>query len=173
MKNATHRAAGAPEAVMPAGQLPAESPEYLVGFGFRCWLTGYETGDLGHWELAWRRFSTVLGAGNAKPALAGLSHWVRSVRVSAQRPIAVGPATAAGFCRDECMAISLIAACQSGACPAARACAFALLGTSFVDTTMDTAGSFAMTMTACGQRLSAGSVCQVTCALAVRPVIVN
>ncbi len=30
-------------------------PERLVGLGFRYWLNGFRTGDIGCWEKAWRR----------------------------------------------------------------------------------------------------------------------
>jgi hypothetical protein len=41
------------------------------------------------------------------------------------------------------MTVSLVAACQREACPAARACAFALLGNSDVNATIDAAADFA------------------------------
>ena len=61
-----------------------------------------------------------------------------------------------GFCRDECVAIAMIAACQHNACPAMRACAFALLGCSMIDEVVQGAESFAETMRGADQVLLAG-----------------
>ena len=58
-----------------------------------------------------------------------------------------------GFCRDECVAIAMIAACQHNACPAMRACAFSLLGCSMIDEVVQGAESFAATMRGADQVL--------------------
>ena len=52
------------------------------------------------------------------------------------------------------MAISMIAACQHEACPAMRACAFALLGCSMIDEVVTVAEDFAATMRKADQVLS-------------------
>jgi hypothetical protein len=49
----------------------------------------------------------------------------------------------------------MIAACQHHACPAMRACAFALLGCSLIDEVVNVAESFAETMRGADQVLSA------------------
>ena len=138
---------------VPAG------PERLVGVGFRCWLAGYQTSDIECWELAWREYDAALGSRQAKLALTELACWVRAVRNAAQRPIEIYPAACAGFCQDECMAISIVAACQQSACPAARACAFALLGNACVDEAIESAEAFAATLSALGQKLSPDAIC--------------
>ena len=107
--------------------------EWLVGVGFRCWLAGYDTGDIACWETGWNAYARVLGAERAKRAVTELACWVRAVRTSASRKIEYYPFGCAGFCRDECMAISLIAASQHHRCPAMRACALALTGSSLVE----------------------------------------
>jgi hypothetical protein len=118
-------------------------PARLVGIGFRCWLAGYQTGDIACWETAWDTFAGELGSQRAKVAVTELACWVRSITYNAQRPIEVFPHPCATFCRDECMAVSMIAAGQHGQCPALRACAFALLQTSDVDAVVDGAQAFA------------------------------
>ena len=67
----------------------------------------------------------------------------------------------AGFCRDECIAISVIAACQHDNCPALRACAFALLDSPHVDPMLDEAGAFANRLLEIDQRLSPSMICNV------------
>jgi len=110
----------------------------LVGFGFRCWMRGCESGDLSSLELCWNQFATALGATGAKKAVTDLSGWVKSMRSAAGRKVQTLPAHCPGFCRDECLAISMIAAGQNDVCPAMRACAFALLETNQLDETMET-----------------------------------
>src|SRR5262249_805825 len=82
----------------------------LVGVGFRCWLAGYDTGDIACWETGWNAYARTLGAKRAKRAVTELACWVRAVRASASRKIEDYPFGCAGFCPDEVMAVSLIAA---------------------------------------------------------------
>jgi hypothetical protein len=118
----------------------------LVGLGFRFWLTGFRTGDITCWERAWRTYAQVLGAAAAKGAVSDLSWWVRSISRHSQRDLLIAAVDCDRFCRDECLAIDMIAACQHHACPAMRACAFALLGCSMIDAVVEGAESFAATM---------------------------
>ena len=59
--------------------------EWLVGVGFRCWLAGYDTGDIACWETGWNAYARVLGAERAKRAVTELACWVRAVQASASR----------------------------------------------------------------------------------------
>jgi hypothetical protein len=144
MKRARSAAGAAMGHAMAADQ--AAEPQRLVGLGFRYWLTGLRTGDIGCWERAWHAYADVLGAGAAKGALSDLSCWVRSISRHTQRDLKTGLLDCDRFCRDECIAIDMIAACQHNACPAMRACAFALLGCSLIDAVVEGAESFAATM---------------------------
>jgi len=146
-------------------------PEKLVGIGFRCWLAGYENSDIQCWETGWNHYTSVLGPRHAKTAIAELACWVRCVHSCAARPIKVHPYPSAGFCADECVAISMVAASQHGACPALRACAFTLLGSSEVDDVINCAGNFAGALRDAGQILSQTSICDAAIlAQADRPV---
>ena len=154
----------------PAGRLgsgsPCDSctrpclagPERLVGLGFRCWLAGYQTGDIACWEQAWDTFARELGPTRAKAAVTELSCWVRSVSHDAQRPITVYPNPCATFCRDECLAVSMIAAHQHGAHRDARASAFALLQSSMVDDVVATSQAFASVLTGIDVVLSPNAI---------------
>ena len=133
---------------------PRARAEWLVGVGFRCWLAGYDTGDIACWETGWNEYSRALGAERAKRAVTELACWVRAVRASASRKIEYFPYGCAGFCADECMAISLIAASQHQRCPAMRACALALTGSDLVDPVIDAANAFADVMQEADQLLS-------------------
>ena len=145
-----------------AGQSFAVAPrtgaEWLVGVGFRCWLAGYDTGDISCWENGWNAYARALGTGRAKRAVTELACWVRAVRATASRKIEYSPVGCPGFCADECMAISLIAASQHHRCPAMRACALALTGSDLVDPVLDAANVFADVMQEADQRLSPEAV---------------
>jgi hypothetical protein len=141
------------------GTLPPRSgAEWLVGVGFRCWLAGYDTGDISCWEHGWNEYSRILGAEHAKRAVTELACWVRAVRSSAARKIEYSPFACAGFCADECMAISLIAASQHHRCPAMRACALALTGSDLVEPVISAANGFADVLEEADQRLSQEAV---------------
>lgn len=137
---------------------PQGKAEWLVGVGFRCWLAGYDTGDIACWETGWNEYSRVLGAERAKRAVTELACWVRAVRASASRKIEYYPFGCAGFCADECMAISLIAASQHHRCPAMRACALALTGSDLVEPVINAANTFADAMQEAEQLLSPEAV---------------
>lgn len=122
---------------------PAEA---IVGLGFRGWIAGYQQRDSGYWEDVWRLYSNVLGPKHAETAVGALASWSKAVAVAARNPISVRPLSACGFCRDECLAISMIAACQHNTCPAMRACAFALIENSMVDEVLHHAGTYALTL---------------------------
>lgn len=132
--------------------------EWLVGVGFRCWLAGYDTGDITCWESGWNEYSRVLGPSHAKRAVTELACWVRAVRSSASRKIEYSPFGRPAFCADECMAISLIAASQHHRCPAMQACALALTGSDLVEPVIDTANAFADALQEADQRLSPEAV---------------
>ena len=55
----------------------ASGAEWLVGVGFRCWLAGYDTGDIACWETGWNEYSRVLGTERAKRAVTELACWVQ------------------------------------------------------------------------------------------------
>ena len=155
--------------IHPANVVPlaARIPERLVGIGFRSWLTGFSTSDIHCLEDAWNTFSGTLGNERAKTLLIELSQFVRAVKVSTQRDIEVQTSGCRGFCRDECLAISIIAACQHDARSALAASAAALIGSDDIGDTLCGAQRFACGLKSANQILSADSVCAATCGLRV------
>ena len=133
-------------------------PERIVGLGFRYWILGRRTGEIGCWEQAWNLYTGVFGLCGARMAVGSLSQWVVALDDAANREIQVYPDACSSFCRDECLAVSLIAACQHNTCPAMRACAFALLQSSTIDRVVGGAQAFADVMTGLEQRLSVASI---------------
>lgn len=133
-------------------------PERLVGLGFRYWMLGRKTGNVHHWERTWGLYCGVFGLCGARLAVGNLSAWVNTLCTATQRDIEVCPARCSELCRDECIAVSMIAACQHNTCPALRACAFALIESSSIDRAVGEAQQFAATMDGLEQRLSYASI---------------
>ena len=153
------------------GGLPSRfcEPERLVGLGFRAWLAGYQTGDIACWEEAWAIYSNALGPERARPIVSDLSCWVRAIHNASCRSIEVYPSQRAGFCRDECMAIAMVAASQHGACPALRSCAFALLENSTIDEVVEGAECLGAALRSCDRILSPNSICNAVALCPLRP----
>ena len=147
--------------------LQSRAPERLVGVGFRCWLKGFTTGDIGCWEEAFTTFSRTLGNERAKALLLDLSQFVRAVSATSERNIEVQAPGCSGFCRDECLAISIIAACQHDSRQALRASACALIGSEDIGDALNGAQTFACGLKSANQWLSPESVCPATCAVRV------
>ena len=128
-------------------------PGQLVALGFRHWMAGYMTGEIGHWSACWSLYEQRIGADAARHVVGDLSGYVKSVAWAANRQIELLPQSCRGFCRDECAAVGLIAATQHTACPALRACAAALLANDHCDEVMDQAKALAGSLRDAGQVL--------------------
>ncbi len=138
-------------------------PERLVGYGFRYWMQGRRSGDLAPWEAAWSLYAGMFGPARARLAVGALADWVVAVERCSGRAIEVADVRCPEFCRDECLAISMIAACQHDTCPALRACTFALVEgrqaeSRRLDVVTTQAQAFAHTMASLDQVLSVSSI---------------
>lgn len=130
-------------------------PEQIVALGFRYWVLGRRVGCIEPWQDAWGLYTRSFGLCGARRAVGALSTWVDTVCRSTVRGIDVAPAACPSFCRDECLAVAMIAACQNDRCPAMRACAFALVESSMIDRVVDDAQSFASTLIELEHRVTA------------------
>lgn len=148
---------------------PVHAAERLVGLGFRCSVAGAAFCDPASWRTLSGAYLTALGPECGNTLLLRLSQFTCAVHNTAQRPISVNQLGCRGFCRDECLAISVIAACQHDARPALRACASALTGSSDIGDTLNSAQIFAQELACAGQMLRADSVCPATCAFKLHP----
>ncbi len=129
-------------------------PERLVALGFRYWTLGCKCADSHAWEKAFQVFDATLGHREARLAVSSLSSWVACVNNSARHEICVGSPGQRRFCRDECLAVSMVAACQHDVCPALKACAFSLIEASRVDEVMTETETFATILRSLKQTLS-------------------
>lgn len=101
--------------------------DIFVGMGFRYWLTGFRTGELAHWERAFTLAEQTVGLTAARDVCRDFSQWVRLLSEHSRRDLQVLEPASRCFCRDECIAMALVAAHQHQACPALQACAMTLL----------------------------------------------
>lgn len=131
-------------------------PERLVVTGLRCCMAGYNFGDIDCWETAWRSYCMELGTSDARRLMGELQYWVRTMRAESARPLDVFPHGCGHVCRDECMALSLIAALQDNDQPTAILAARHLGGSVEGDAPVSLAASgqgYADALKSAGQRL--------------------
>lgn len=138
----------------------------MVGRSFRCAMLARREASGLSWAYAWQEIAGVAGAACADELVTELGRFVESIDVAAARRIEVLPKGCPGLCRDECLAVSIVAASQLGACPAMKACVYALIDCTNVDGCIRTAGTFSAALREAGQTLSPDAVCN---ALALIP----
>lgn len=132
--------------------------EQLVALGFRHWLLGRRLGEICHWERAFDLYVGKVGLCGAKGAVMALSKWTAAMDDTALRELEVFPDGCRSFCRDECLAVSLIAACQHDMHSAMSWSASALARSSDLDRALDAAGAFASALSDLDQELAETSV---------------
>jgi hypothetical protein len=118
-------------------------PEKLVLEGYRRWLAGFESGSVMPWELTQTLYEELLGAAEGRRVVAELSHFVRTLRRCAACPLRSFPFNAHHVCRDECLALGLIAALQHDDQGAAATCLSAMACPSLSANVAEAAASFA------------------------------
>lgn len=134
----------APETGCTPGFVPCV-PEQAraVALGFRHWMLGLTTADIDAWQCAWEMYASQFGVDGARQTVGCLSKWVGAVSETSCRDVEVFPEDCSSFCRDECLAVSLIAACQHKDHRAAQLAAQALLASPAVDEVLSAAHEFA------------------------------
>ncbi|WP_040878877.1 hypothetical protein [Kaistia granuli] len=88
-------------------------PEKLVVEGLRRWMQGCERGSVACWERAASLYAEELGVAEGSRVLGALAHWVATLRTWMDRPAGLSPSECPRLCRDECFAVTMIAACQN------------------------------------------------------------
>lgn len=138
----------------------------MVGRSFRCGILARREASGLSWSYAWQEIAGLAGPSHADGLVTALGAFVESVDRTAARRIQVLPKGCPGLCRDEYLAVSIIAASQLSACPAMKACVYALIDCANVESCMHTAGSFSAALRDAGQSLPRDVVCN---ALALLP----
>jgi hypothetical protein len=113
----------------PSRELLAHPAERLVISGYRNMMAAYELGDGACWEEIWRSFTHELGSRSARRTVGEVQYWVRTLRANSERPLAFFPNRSLHLCKDECIALSLVAAAQGGDYEAGCCVAGMLIGT--------------------------------------------
>ena len=105
---------------MTCGHMPttsiAEWPgaEVFLLTAFRCWLAGYETGDIACWELAWQGVSRNRPIADTKRVIAELAHFTRVFRQTLACRFVYLPYCCGRITDEECLALQLVACAQQG-----------------------------------------------------------
>ena len=86
--------------------------EILLFEALRCWMAGYETGDIACWDLAWDALCREVPVESAKPLFGELQHFARTMRSVARQPLGWRPFCCRGLCKDECIVLALLDAAQ-------------------------------------------------------------
>jgi hypothetical protein len=133
-----------------------KSADHLVAIGFRNWMAGYHTGNIEHWEETAHHYEDRLGSLRSVETVKALATWVRCINAATRRDIEVFPPTCTSFCRDECLAVAMVAASQHQIDVAARSSAEVLTAGGYVDEVLESAECFAAILRMMGQTLSAG-----------------
>jgi len=128
-------------------------PERLVVDGYRYWMAGYQTGSIAPWELAWSLFAKELGPTDGRTALSALTCWVRTCRNWSPEPRQFFPFACQRLCKDECLAVSLIAALQHGDGHCADYCLGAMVMPDGLADTEQSAKDLAHSLNTLGQTL--------------------
>lgn len=136
-----------------AGAYLDRMPERLVLEGYRHWTAGYQTSSVVPWELAWRLYDGLLGTEEAKHALAELAHFVRVMVQCASCPLRSFPSGARHLCREECLALGLVAGVQHSDDLTVGRCLNALTCPRRCEAIALAAGSFAITLKSMNQLL--------------------
>jgi hypothetical protein len=141
---------------------PRLQPERLVGVAFRHSLAAERTGESHFKELLWQEIANQIGSDRASPIASDVTCFARAIDKSACRPLEILPPGCPGFCRDECLVISMVAASQHGSCPALRSCAYALLHSVMLDEPIRTAEVLGHHLRCVGHILSPNAICEAT-----------
>jgi hypothetical protein len=88
-------------------------PERLAINGYRLAMAGYELGDPSCWDEFWNDLVAEGGLSCACDVSGALQYYVRSLRSYCQRRLQFFPRACLRACADECVILSLLAACQN------------------------------------------------------------
>lgn len=127
--------------------------ESLVVNGYRCWVAGYQTGNVEHWSEAWNLIAVRLGPEDARPVVAQLSAWVKAICLWRTDPLQVLRSGCGHLCADECLAVSMIAAGQHRDMPCLGYCAERLCGPAGDKEIVEAAIGLASTLKSAGRDL--------------------
>ncbi len=127
--------------------------ERLVVEGLRRYMSGYSTGDIRCWEMAWQLYASELGPDRARKPVSELSCYARALNAHGTRHLCLFPYDCIKLCQDECLVTALVAACQSNDESVVETIGAALVTPEGLDETLFSAREFGSALSACGLRM--------------------
>jgi hypothetical protein len=88
--------------------------EVFLLTALRCWLAGYETGDIACWELAWEGVRRQKPLVHTKRIIAELGQFTRVFRQTLTCRFVYLPYCCGRITDEECLALKLVACAQQG-----------------------------------------------------------
>ena len=122
----THATHGTPPPVPTSSIAEWPKAEVILLTALRCWLAGYETGDIACWELAWHGLARIVPLPDAKRVVAELGQFARVFRGTLTCRFVYLPHCCSRVTADECLALQLVSCAQAGQSDSADACALRL-----------------------------------------------
>jgi hypothetical protein len=132
------------------------APEVFFLTALRYWLSGYETGDVDCWELAWQGASKMLPLDDAKRTMAEVGYFTRVLRSTLEQRFMFLPYCCGRFTQEEQLATLLVSAAQRGEIAAAGGFARRLTGNNEHCALVDAALDLARALEHGGMRLTLG-----------------
>lgn len=108
----------------------ADAPAEKLFFAqYRCWMAGYSTRDTYCWDLAWKALLRFVAPDSAKRLYGEFHFFTFTLNEQANRSIGWRPNVCRCLCRDEYLALRLVAASQRDDLDQELSAATGLLGT--------------------------------------------
>lgn len=148
-----HRAVPTLLSPLPTSMSELTEPERLIAGALRHWVAGLGGASPHTRSLVWNEMSRRLGAAEGRIALAALSRIVSALQEHARRRIRVHKPCCAFLGADELGLVALVAACQHGRWPLARARAEWLVESDGVGALLDAGAALGGVLASRGQRL--------------------
>ncbi|WP_153771566.1 hypothetical protein [Labrenzia sp. CE80] len=127
-----------------------ERAEWLVVEGVRRYMTGFSTGDISCWEMAWDLYVGELGKSRARRPVSELSCYTRALNTYGARHFCLFPYECKKLCQDECLLAALVAAAQVDDPDAVARISAALVAEEGLEETIFAATEFAASLKDCG-----------------------
>ncbi|MEP0235662.1 hypothetical protein [Roseibium sp.] len=127
-----------------------ERAEWLVVEGVRRYMTGFSTGDISCWEMAWDLYADELGKNRARRPVSELSCYTRALNTHAARHFCLFPYECKKLCQDECLLAALVAAAQADDREAVSRISAVLVAQEGREETIFAATEFAASLKDCG-----------------------
>lgn len=91
--------------------VPADASA-LVMTVCRCAMAGFSLGDAACWDIGWQALASEMSLAQARGLFGEFHHFVRTLRLAAERPLDWRPATCSRLSSDEVRMLRMIEAAQ-------------------------------------------------------------